>query len=59
MRKIYLSALALIIGAVGFAQSNNSQVNQDGTLLESTVVQDGNLNRAVQNQTGNEMEVLG
>lgn len=54
MRRIYISALALTIGAIGFAQTNKSTVEQLGTDGESKVVQiGGGHNQAVQYQTSN------
>lgn len=47
-----LGALALMIGAISFAQDNKSEVIQDGFDLISEVVQDGYLNKAYQNQNG-------
>lgn len=51
MRKIYVSALALMIGAIGFAQTNKSDVTQLGVDGVSKVVQiGGGLNNAIQYQ---------
>ncbi|MFD1314189.1 hypothetical protein [Namhaeicola litoreus] len=53
MRKSYVCAFALMIGAIGFAQNNQSTVEQKGSNGESKVVQDGQLNTAIQYQTSN------
>ncbi|MCA0931261.1 hypothetical protein LCM02_02280 [Lutimonas saemankumensis] len=54
MRKIYLCALALMIGAISFAQNNKSTVVQEGIDAVSKVVQDGSSNRAIQYQRNRE-----
>lgn len=55
MRKIYVSALALMIGAIGFAQSNKSTVVQEGIDAVSKVTQKGDgMNEAIQYQRNRE-----
>ena len=56
MKKVMLSAAALMVGAITFAQSNvsdvlqtgsgnTSDVTQTGSMNDSDVMQDGTLNR--------------
>ncbi len=54
MKKIILGALALMIGAVGFAQNNHTNVRQNGTDLVSGITQVGYGNTAnqLQNPSG-------
>ena len=52
MKKVILSAAALLIGTVGFAQMNNSDVFQDGNANASTVTQTGFMNNSDVDQIG-------
>ncbi len=54
MKKVFLSISAMLfVGAMSFAQSNMSNVNQVGNLDESTVDQHGHSNESDVDQLGN------
>ena len=54
MKKVILSASALMFGAAMFAQSNVSTVDQTGAMNAATVAQTGTMNDSDVEQVGDE-----